>query len=359
MNARILPPWGALLACGTLLVPQAFAAGEKIEFSTPTEPAPVKPLTGSDLEARPFNFQRSDLGDNTPSASISAITPLPAPDQVNRARALQQWLERRNGWARPEFGGEGDEMGSDLDPSASGTEVTIDDLFRHSTRGGEGRAGRDARYDSRNQRPADRTREGDRMADPGDVRSTSRMGGRGTDENALGAGSQDGRAAAPDFLADGSAARPDRFLSLSGFLPQTTVSAPGADSLRARNERLESFRRLLGPTISAGGVPVGPGTVGMDGVRTVLPGGPPSGPTGARAVGDALGVRGATAGASGGEADPAQRSLVGPVRPSELDLSIGREGVRASTMPSEAPAPLKPMELFQRKHDRRLPTRDF
>ena len=104
--------------------------GDKIEFSPPREALKVAPLTGSDPEGPTFNFQRREPGGSV--SDVPSAVALPSPDQVNRMRALQELIQQRTSWARPEDLNEMS-LESDYQKAGSESELTIDDLFERQT----------------------------------------------------------------------------------------------------------------------------------------------------------------------------------------------------------------------------------
>ena len=121
-----------IFLCGANLTAMAALRpdGDKIEFSPPREKLKVAPLTGTDAEGPMFNFKRRDPGGSV--SDVPSAVALPAPDQVNRMRALQELVDQRSAWTRPE---NLDEMNLEANSQKAGaeSELTIDDLFERQT----------------------------------------------------------------------------------------------------------------------------------------------------------------------------------------------------------------------------------
>lgn len=362
--------FGRILGVGLLGSTLAWAAepppaGRQVEFSPPgAGTMPVKPLTERDIGARSFNFQTRDA---SAPPDMSPVTMLPAADQVNQSRILLELLERNGAFSGGLWDGDEEDRGQR-------TEVGIDDLFAPSARRAD---------DPTSRRDSDRDRR-----NPGTDRDSA---GRDTRDNLDGrSGSADSR---PGTLGDNRDAMSQTGLSDTRFLPAMDLQRigmdslerdrrPGADNLldpdrsrglrssgfgfrdsdeeRARTARMESFRSLLGG--SSGITSWQPGNVltpGVGGNPTIgaAPGGflgiPGRGPLGASEL-------------SGGSPVPrpedslgASRSLQLPGR--GLDLGLPSGTPRAGGF-GESPNPIstmRPMELFQRKHDARMPARAF
>ncbi len=371
--------------------------GDKIEFSPPREVLKVAPVTGSDLRGPAFNFQRRDPGGSV--SDVPTAVALPAPDQVNRMRALQDLIEQRNSWARPEefdSNGETDLNDRYLTPE---TELSIDDLFDRRngksggiySRQGEGESSRyggsrdrEDRWDGSsgdrrglNNRDAnDRGRNQDRDRDPrsrtdGDdkrdplIDGPSPVGELGGDRLDSGRNQRDGV---------GSNADPDerdRRGASEGLFEYGTSGPKIGDFMRASTregsdgaDRLDSLRRVLGGSAdsilgTSAGTRSGFGAGATPGGMFGTLGGTPGVNRGFMQTLDSRAGAGAvvpTAEAPG----TGERLTSLPNRPLGLDLTTGREGFssRSERMQLTAPTPT-PMELFRRKHDPRMPSRDF
>ena len=361
--------------------------GDKIEFSVPRETGPLRPPAGQELERERFGSSRRDP---TPAdgANIISSMPLPPATDVNRLRMLQELLGRRRGDLDSfDAGSRNAVPGMKLDDRAevegSATRMSIDDLFDRQ-RGGFGaddRGGDDGRRPGTNREDRsgrDRDRERDRDRDPEAKKADGSLGrdnrdGEGTKARP-GDSAQDQRflpslrARDDDFQSslrgrrrDGDERSPetsDRLTGRSGFGLRDVD-----DPMRGREERMESFRRMLG-----GGTTVdswiSPGSRTALGDSKPSPGGlavPGASTSSARTLGAVLDARGGGAGAGtpAGEAT-ADRTFSMPSRPLDLNLGSGRSALGIADGSGAVPAPaLKPMELFQRKHETRIPTRGF
>lgn len=377
------------LAAAPKAAPAPRPVGEKIEFTQPREPAPMKPMTGTDIQGRNFNSARRDA----PAEGIDLLAsmPLPPPSDVNRLRLLQELVGRRS-LADDSNPGLSDRVGMRLedgmDADAGSTRISIEDLFDRQ----RGRLGGDAdeRGDNRrsgtgrDERGSDRGRERERdgsgrrdSPEPPDSRdsTSSSESSSGTAKRGSAESGQSQRflpdiqAREKDFRDSllGNRREVDDTLGVSSERLSTRFglgTREGEDPTRAREERMEAFRRILGggttvdswlspATRSAMGDPkAGAGGVGVPGAST----------GGARTLGAALEGRGGPGGMGGGPGGEmaGDRTFSMPSRPLELNLGVGpaKRGGLDSAVGSPAPA-LRPMELFQRKHDTRLPTRGF
>jgi hypothetical protein len=363
--------------------------GDKIEFSPPREELKVAPLTGTDLETRTFNFQRRDSGGSL--SDVPSAVALPSPDQVNRMRALQELVEQRSAWARPD---DLDDLSVDTDFQKAGAEsdLTIDDLFERQTGGrdrglqkqGENDAmslergrdredgmdskGRDRRgLNNRDPRDRGQDRDSRRDADgksdsltdmslkPGELRSdatdTLRKRGEGMGPT-MDPGQRERRGTSDGLFEFGSLAPKS-----GSFLKDSTREGT------ATADRLESLRRVLGTSA--------PSILGTSGMKA----GAADGLGGA----GVLGTMGATPGVnrnlsqsldsrSGANAlvptaegpGSGERLTSIPNRPLGLDINTGREGFSSrSDRLQVAPVAPTPMEMFRKKHDSRIPSREF
>lgn len=346
------------LVCGAV---QASAQGEKIEFTTPAEAAPVKPLTERDLGERRFNFQRRDLG---PQNDIPAGAGLPAPDQVNQTRALQELIER-GALLRGDGSGDDALTGDDpLRPRGSETAMGIDDLFERQDRNRsdydtEDRESATFRYDDRS--PSDRTDRDSRIR-----RDADRDGSRDRD-NLEGNDDRDSSflpslnlrmGEANGSRRDNREGGRDAFLDFNRTGPRNYLDDPDRAAAKAQSQSMESFRRLFNTGLPNASRSVnatirngGPAVAGAPNPADRLNGGANG------SISDALGSRDAGL-ASTPEAVGASRALALPLRPVEVDLAVTRNPIRPNDRTEPAPA-LKPMQLFQQKHDTRIPSRVF
>lgn len=363
--------------------------GDKIEFSPPREELKVAPLTGADLEGRTFNFQRRDSGSSL--SDVPSAVALPAPDQVNRMRALQELVEQRSAWARPE---DLDDLSleSEFEKAGGESELTIDDLFERQSggrdrgiqrqgendamsleRGRDREDGLDAKGRDRrglnNRDPRDRGQDRDSRRDPdgksdsvtdmslkpGEVRSdaTDTLRKRGEGMGPTMDPGQRERRGNSDGLFDFGALGPKSGSFLKDSAREGTVSG----------DRLDSLRRVLGSSA--------PSILGTSGMKP----GMGDGLSGA----GVLGTMGSTPGAnrnlsqsldarSGANAlvptadgqGPGERMTSLPNRPLGLDINTGREGLSSRSERQQlAPVGATPMEMFRRKHDARIPSREF
>lgn len=360
-----------------------FAAqrGDKIEFSRPTSPSSVKPMTEQDLGPRGFSFQRRQ---GNATDDLAAPPPLPAPDQVNQMRVLQMMIERAAVRSGASLGEDDNSIEATLRSRNLDASINIDDLFEPrpgERRGRNGQPGSALDRDSGDGRGFEdgRWRSGD---DPVNGRNRDRPGTeprRSDNDTTPFLPGLDPRAGERTGYLEGS--RPNRG---DNFLRTMTGGrGPGegreGDDARARDERMESFRRMLrgggissergggsgggsgsglfpgggGGAVSAPGLLGAPGTGlapgnsgrngGLEGVNG-LPGPAESPGTLPTLVGDGLGGRGAV-------------SL--PSRPMDFEQRSIRQGGRGSGSDRSDPPPPRPMELFQQKHDTRIPSRVF
>lgn len=362
--------------------------GDKIEFSPPREALKVAPLTGSDLEGPTFNFQRREPGGSV--SDVPSAVALPSPDQVNRMRALQELIEQRTSWARPEDLNEMS-LESDYQKAGSESELTIDDLFERQTgrsergfqRGGDKESSeldrsrdRDDSLDgtSRDRRglnnrdPRDRSQSQDRKSDSesglNGVNDGSRSGELNADGTDAGRKRRDGMG---PTLEPGQRERRNgsdglfEFGSLvpktGGFLKDSTRESAGP------SDRLDSLRRVLGasaPSIlgTAGSKPgmadgmSGPGVLGTLGMT----------PGVNRSLSQSLDARPGAGGVVPTAEGPGtgERLTSIPNRPFTLDINSGRDGLssRSDRLLLAPPTP-SPMEMFRKKHDSRIPSREF
>lgn len=340
-------------------------AGRAVEFSPPGAGSmPVKPLTERDIGARTFNFQTRE-GSAPPD--MSPVTMLPAADQVNQTRLLLELIERNGAFQGGLWDGDEGEFGDrgPGDPSRMGD----DDLFAPSFRREEdGSIRRDA-DPGRRDTGADRHGAGrdnsDSFRGPGGSRSDSQGDGR----DSTGAmGLSDARfLPRMDLQRISDTLDRDRRPGADNLLDSDRFRAPrtsglgfrDSDDERARTARMDAFRSLLGGASGVTSWQTAPGSAA--GVTGIPAAGTPSG---------ILGVpgRGLVGGTdlSGGLRGPgddlppgAPRSLDLPGR--GLDLGLPGGGPRAGGLGETLnPGPsVRPMDLFQRKHDVRMPARVF
>ncbi len=365
--------------------------GDRIEFSPPRDELRVAPITGSELDRRSFNFQRRDSGGSL--TDIPAAVPLPAPDRVNRLRALEELIEKRNAWVTQDGGGK--ELDIEIMPAGAATEFSIDDLYQRRSAAGD--RGRSPMNDN-DTASADRKRDDglggasrdSLRGDLNDPRSPGieNRGGRGLefDRDRLGVTRQDslGRDFESVDSIDGrdrdelsafgrglndtsdrlGMDRSGRLFEFGSLVPESGgfVRDPSR-GVTTRDDRMDSLRRVLGGSAS-----------------TIL--GPAAGRTGGAdplSGSGVLGTMGAVPGANrslsqgldslpGGSVNlptpeltpAAERLTSAPNRPFSLDMNSGREGFGSrSERQTLAPPSIAPMEMFRRKHDSRIPTRAF
>lgn len=361
--------------------------GEKIEFSAPRESTTVRPSSGMELPSA-----RSGRRD-TPADGADLITsmPLPPASDVNRLRLLQELLGRRRQADGTELSlpttGMGMKLNEGLEVDAASTRLGIDDLFerQRGRLGSEERDNEELRRSGTNpddrlgsDRDRDRDRDwdrdrndgrGSRDREPKSSRDSGRNGGlseSGQEKRFLPQGvgqGDDFRDALVGRGRDGD----ERFSPGAGErLSGSWLSGPRDrdDLLKSREERMESFRRILGGGTTVDSWLSTAGRVGPGDSSPVpgMLGGPGPGTGGGRSLGETLDARGGAAatGASGGPETGVDRSFALPSRPLELNIGAGRTALGVSDSSAAAPdAVVRPMELFQRKHDTRIPSRGF
>jgi hypothetical protein len=153
--------------------------------------------------------------------------------------------------------------------------------------------------------------------------------------------------------------------------PSGTLDPTGARSREERDERMVTFRRWLNAT-GTGSTTLGIGNSGTSPSSSIndasiwtLPSG--SGPAAnypgaSRSNTDPLSSTPDANRLEGNLTGPLQlpAGFVSPQRPSQLDLSITRDNRRPDRLaPASTPPPSSPMQLFQQKHDTRIPSRVF
>jgi hypothetical protein len=347
--------------------------GDRIEFSAPKESGSVRPLTGTDTSDRRFSFERRESSPVDSQMPAGAV--LPAPEDVNRTRLLLQLIERRAGGAPDDLSGSGLSLG-DATAGDLGGGLGIEDILERSSRRGEGgRRGLDSGAGDGGRDASggkDRERDGGRL--PGSLGQDNRdfpardgvgtiSGGDRRDTSFL--PGLDGLGSSRDDTLRTSG-RYDNFLEPGRAYSRGVGSRDRDDAARYRAERFEVRQRLLGIAPSQG--VVGGTTTGLGGLSGGLSGnrgagGPPGpGSGGARTVGEMMGGgRPSTSAPSGLEPGAMDASFALPSARGGFDLGLGQAANGKSVLdrvtPS-TPAP-KPMELFQRKHDSRIPTRGF
>jgi hypothetical protein len=368
--------------------PSPRPAGDSIEFTQPRETTPVRPTTGGEPPGARFNSSRRD----TPAdgADLVSSMPLPAPTDVNRLRLLQELLGRRSQSEAFDAGVRGQtgmrfDDGRDMDSLSP--RMSIDDLFERQrgrlgsdeTESGDNRRSPGNREDrgGRGERPSDREREFDTSADAESGSGSDNREGSGAAKTANRGPAESARN--QSFLPDSRAGEGEFRDSLLGNRrsvddglagasePMTTRFGLGLrdteDPVRAREERMESFRRILG-----GGTTVdswlSPGTRSVLGDAKAGPGGvglPGGATSGARTLGAALDGRpgAGTAGAGPMVDGSPDRTFAVPARPVEMNLGVGRAASSGMDAGAAIAPAMRPMELFQRKHDTRLPSRGF
>ncbi|MCC7376331.1 MAG: hypothetical protein IT581_16855 [Verrucomicrobiales bacterium] len=349
------------LACGA---GAAWAQGEKIEFTTPAESAPVKPLTERDLGERRFNFQRRDLN---PQNDIPTGSGLPAPDQVNQSRALQELLERGAIIQRRENGEDGLSGKDPLRPRGAETSMGIDDLFESRDRStatepdSSGNDSRGFRYDdrlgsdrddreNRFRRGRDRDSDGSPNRDNFDSKEDTDSGFLPSLNLRLGESSASKR--------DNREGRRDSFIDFNRSGPRNYLDDRDREAAKIQSQSMESFRRMfntglpggnrsLNSAVRNGGVTGGGAPNPADRLTTGASG----------SVSDVLGSRDQGIGTTP-EAIGATRAIAVPLRPVEVDLAVTRSLNKPNDHTETAPA-LRPMQMFQQKHDTRIPSRVF
>lgn len=345
--------------------------GDRIEYSSPVERSLNRPLTERDLGSRLLNFQR---GSENPQNEFP-MSPLPQPDQVNRTRALMELLERSGSFSSDDATlNFGDDPTADPFANVGSLPLGIDDLFQNQgSRDNRRRPSFDQRSrDSQGFEPSS-TPHGS-LSGPleNSQRFDTSPSERRANEFLPGFGSQN--PLDNDRSATGANGPPRSFLDVQRDLNRTPSGAldpTGARSREERGERMDNFRRWLNATGS------GSTTLGINNANTspsssvndsslwTLPTG--SGPAAAypgasRATSDSLSGSPDANRLDGNLTGPLQMptGFVSPQRPSQLDLSITRDSRRPDRLaPASTPPPSSPMQLFQQKHDTRIPSRVF
>lgn len=366
-----------------LAADQGRAPGEKIEFTQPPEAGPVRPLQGFESDTRRFGLDRRETSVNS---QLPGGTPLPAPDDVNRLRLLQQLIERRSGISTGLSGDQGPSGVSLDDPEGRGRRggaFGIEDLFDRSPLGGERRD-----RDAGSRGGQDRSREDSQLNDREGDRERSVLDNRNSSASDLSTRNESGRGQMPrdrreegflpsmdngvlvgrDEGRNDRAGRGESFLDPGGILNRRGASRDLDDSATARrNQRAEEWNKLLGRssttvdrTGAAGGV-VGTGGAlgkGVPGAAAIpgmsVPGGGPS-----RNAMEMVGAR-APEGIPGDATSALEQPLMGTGRLGAFDLGLGRNAGRSTSGQAGAAASApRPMELFRQKHDSSIPSRGF
>ncbi len=362
-TCHLLGVLGLALTSGDALAAAGPSEGRKIEFTAPRETTPVRPMHGSEVRDFQSGFQRREP---TSVMSDLPLGALPSSDDVDRrSRVLLELMEMRAGQLRDDIGGPGVSLDDPTGEEGVSGALGIDDARARQSRRGDRRGQSDGEGD--NSAGSDRPR-GDEFGpgrNPGAAGDLDRAGPNGAradsdnrrprlDESFLpGMGG-------PGFLErDLDRSRPsENFLESGRFLNRSSFTSGSLDTERSRSEqRMESFRKLLPQNSRLDGLSGGLGSgAGRGPGNPTVPGLAPGGAGGGRTLSDALG--GGPAGL-GGNALGQDKSFAVPSRPVELDLGVGRTAARTSAEMVAPPATPRPMELFQRKHDNRIPTRGF
>jgi hypothetical protein len=358
------PSFCAVMLAGLMGASIAGPAAE-IEFSPPPKVgvAPPKPLTERDLNVQRFNFQGRDAAG---TSDLSASPPLPSADQMaQQMRAILERLQRNgfgvDGWESPDL-----TWDDGFESDAFDATTSIDQpRERRNPRGPTGITGNNGEY-----RPASSEPERDpRGRDP---RRDDVPFGKDRDRDAENVGIDSrGLQEEPAFIegldlqgsdfSDSARAsarrRPENFLGIGQLGNVGRIGTRESEARERDLKRREEWRR-----VNLGGF--GFGAVGVDAVSApdagLLGAGGPTQPgvAGTRSI---LPTSGGAAAAST-MTDPLSANRVGGLpqfRQMEIDRTIGRDlGDAARVRAPESPQPT-PMELFQRKHNVKLPGRIF
>ncbi|MCC6234094.1 MAG: hypothetical protein IT580_15730 [Verrucomicrobiales bacterium] len=370
--------------------------GDKILFSSPTESISVKPLTERDLGPRPFSFQRDDL--DAQSQLGSSMSTLPSPDQVNRARVLQELIER-SALLYSRDGGDSLDVEEDpLRPRSGDADLGLEDVkamrerpsgrFPGSSDNAESGTDRQDRTGPGREQGRDRDRDRDRdrlgmRLD--DMRGVASSAGEGLESGLNGSMDTTGRGGEDRFLPtfdlsgrDDRRGMGEERRDREGRSRSSELGRDGSrseygnrDSAETRRaDGLTSFRSLISgggraSEVAAPGARGAVGTLGMGNLLGVGAGGSLFGgaPAANRSLSEALDARGATETVVNSPVDglDGARTPVLPSRPVDLGLNVGRDtsSRRMDALRPELAPPPSAMELFQRKHDTRLPGRAF
>lgn len=350
---------------------------EKVEFTRPAVVDPTRPSTEEE-ETRGNRFRLERRESINEGAAAAAGSALPAPEQVNRSRALQEMLDRQ----RALISGAGVNPQQPDDPAAiaeiADERLTIEEMFSREERA---RAGRGQRLGDdpsaglgREGRDPDNREFGDRAARLRERLANEREGngrrgdgtfdsrdGRSSSESSFLPGVDSRFNASTDPLGGGRSGRVnDLNLGGSSIRRSQSSSLRENDDTRGRLERMESFRKLIGTstdTTLRSGVGYNADPVGrLSGVPGASGAGAPGAGT-PRSLGEALGGR---PGPVTAPLDPlaASRTLALPSRSSGLDLPTARGSGGVADLRLDAPPP-RAIDMFRQKHDARIPSRDF
>lgn len=355
--------WGCLGSLPTTAADRKLE-GEKIKFSSPASTSLMRPVTEREFDQRGLSLpeaRSSEPANNLPTGLGMSVS---GQEQVNRAQAIQQLLElggAMNGTSLWE--GESSASDDPLRPKGAETRLSIDDLFERPSSSSRDR-GRseedlslrlDSGLDGTSSRRNDPGRRGDLDASSMDGLGDGRAQGRLTDDPRE-------RSFLPGFDStigfSGSrrGGRSDNFLGLGTATGAAWTKAREDDERRARTERMDSFRRLLGSSGSSGSgltdlLGSGPGRSGAGSVTA--PSGPGAGRSGSMELSP-------TVSSVGAEPQAVNRNLPTTARPAQLDLTIGQNrNLTRRQLEDLAPPPPPPLELLRQKHDTRLPVRPF
>ena len=359
--------------------------GDKIEFSPLQEELKVPPLRGSDPERPEFNFKRRDSGASVTDVPAATLA-LPSPDQVNRLKALQEMIDQRGAWANPNEDDDDLDGSLSLRPKAADSEITIDDLFdrRSRLKGGVNRFEDREKMTLDRDRDADRDRMGrdrrgrdDRDSLDRDRRFDNRLStelendpselNRQTSENDLNGSKrdrQDGTSGRVDPISGERRSGGDNFLGINSMIPGSVNSLKdGIREAPTREDRLESLRRVLG---SSATTILGPAGTSRSSARDSITGQGLLGTAGSvpganRSLSETMDSRfGATVpGTSLDDRPGVQRVTLPTSRSFDLDAGPARSGFGSKNDRLQGTPPPTPMDLFRKKHDSRIPTRDF
>lgn len=348
--------------------------GDKIEFTVPRESLSARPDPGAETRENRFNLERRES--SSVSSQLPANGPLPGPDVVNRARLLQELIEHRSGMLRDELGGNA--MSLD-DPNSVDNLVGnrgIDDLFEHRPN----RTDRGTRDDNGNRtrdRNLDKTKDRERLRGSDNDTERASTGLAGDDKSQSRTETERDRRTSTFLPAlDHSsligrdtdrAGRPESFLDASRALSRAgSLGDHDSAATMRRAQRAEEWNRLLGraPSDRTFNMLGGQGPNGAQGMNANLPGVPgiPGVPgPGAGTKPESLGSRVAGPAVAGNDGQGPERRFDNIMRPADLELGSGRNYGRTvldQAASAAAPTP-RPMEMLQKKHDTRLPSRDF
>lgn len=361
--------------CCLALVASASASAadkkrDKVEFTPPARIEQNKPTEDAERRSSRLNFERRESINEGAAAAVG--TPLPAPDQVNRSRALQDLIDRQ----RSLMNGSSVASQAPEDPTtaaeAADQRLTLEEMFQREAHARSNRGMRGEDFPSGRGSEADNFDPGERVTRLRDRlngdRDTNGLNGNGRGDNEQRSGKRDAFLPGVDgrFVPTGdplSIGHSNRGSDASseGLTGRRSLSlSRDAEETRSRMERMDSFRKLLG---TAGDSPLragigysadpagrGSGVSGVTGAGTPGAGTP-------RSLGEAFGGR---SGPVSAPIDPlsASRGLALPIRSPGLELPTGRAGGNALDTRLD-PAPVRAIDLFRQKHDARIPSRDF